>query len=232
MSNATREESTPRPPARRGPGGGGPWGAAGMPVEKSQNFGPSARRLLGRLTPDRASVVLVVLLGVISTALTVIGPKLLGNATNTIVAGAVGKNFPTGTTKAQVLAQLRESHQGSLADFLKGVNFDPGHGIDFASLGELLILVLAFYVFSSIFGWAQAYVLAGVTQRTMYRLRRDVEAKINRLPLSYVDKNTRGELLSYTGVVLVFVIIMMAIVFGLDQLFSWLVILVFGTPGS
>ncbi|HEX4400884.1 MAG TPA: ABC transporter ATP-binding protein [Galbitalea sp.] len=196
MSNATREESAPRPPARRGPGGGGPWGAAGMPVEKSQNFGPSARRLLGRLAPDRASVVLVVLLSVISTALTVIGPKLLGNATNTIVAGAVGKNFPAGTTKVQVLAQLRESGQGSLADFLKGVNFHPGQGIDFASLGDLLILVLAFYVFSSIFGWAQAYVLAGVTQRTMYRLRRDVEAKINRLPLSYVDKNTRGELLS------------------------------------
>ena len=65
MSNATREESTPRPPVRRGPGGGGPWGGAGMPVEKSQNFGPSALRLVGRLKPDRASVVFVVLLSVI-----------------------------------------------------------------------------------------------------------------------------------------------------------------------
>ncbi|MDQ1546006.1 MAG: ATP-binding cassette, subfamily multidrug efflux pump [Actinomycetota bacterium] len=196
MSNASREETTPRPPVRRGPGGGGPWGGAGMPVEKSQNFLPSAKRLVGRLRPDRASVVFVVLLGIVSTILSVVGPKLLGTATNVIVAGSVGKNFPEGTTKAQVLTQLRSSGHGSEADFLKGVDFHPGQGIDFQSLGNLLLIVLALYVFSSIFGWAQAYVLAGVTQRTMYRLRRDVENKINRLPLSYVDKNTRGELLS------------------------------------
>jgi ATP-binding cassette subfamily B multidrug efflux pump len=196
MSNASREETTPRPPVRRGPGGGGPWGGAGMPVEKSQNFLPSAKRLVGRLRPDRASVVFVVLLGIVSTVLSVVGPKLLGTATNVIVAGSVGKNFPEGTTKTQVLAQLRSSGHGSEADFLKGVDFHPGQGIDFQSLGNLLLIVLALYVFSSIFGWAQAYVLAGVTQRTMYRLRRDVENKINRLPLSYVDKNTRGELLS------------------------------------
>jgi ATP-binding cassette subfamily B protein len=167
-----------------------------MPVEKSQNFLPSAKRLVGRLRPDRASVVFVVLLGIVSTILSVVGPKLLGTATNVIVAGSVGKNFPEGTTKAQVLTQLRSSGHGSEADFLKGVDFHPGQGIDFQSLGNLLLIVLALYVFSSIFGWAQAYVLAGVTQRTMYRLRRDVENKINRLPLSYVDKNTRGELLS------------------------------------
>jgi ATP-binding cassette, subfamily B, multidrug efflux pump len=196
MSTANREESTPRPPARRGPGGGGPWGAAGMPVEKSQNFGPSAKRLLGRLKPDRASVIFVVVLSVISTGLSVIGPKLLGTATNVIVGGAVSKGLPLGTTKAQVIAGLRAKGQDAQADFLKGVDLNPGHGIDFTSLGNLLLLVFAFYVFASIFGWAQAYVLAGVTQRTMYRLRRDVEAKINRLPLSYVDKNTRGELLS------------------------------------
>jgi ATP-binding cassette, subfamily B, multidrug efflux pump len=196
MSTANREGSTPRPPARRGPGGGGPWGGAGMPVEKSQNFGPSALRLLGRLKPDRASVVFVVLLSVIGTGLSLLGPKLLGTATNVIVGGSVSKTLPLGVTKAQVLAGLRAKGQNAQADFLKGVDLHPGHGIDFTSLGSLLILVLAFYVFASIFSWAQAYMLAGVTQRTMYRLRRDVEAKINRLPLSYVDKNTRGELLS------------------------------------
>jgi ATP-binding cassette subfamily B protein len=196
MSTANREESAPRPPARRGPGGGGPWGAAGMPVEKSKNFLPSAKRLVGRLRPDRASVVFVLLLGILSTLLSVVGPKLLGTATNVIVAGSVGKSFPASETKAQVIAQLRQSGQGSLADFLRGVDFHPGQGIDFMSLGNLLLFVLALYVFSSIFGWAQAYVLAGVTQRTMYRLRQDVEAKINRLPLSYVDENTRGDLLS------------------------------------
>ena len=196
MSTAQRGDSTPRPPVRRGPGGGGPWGAAGMPVEKSQNFLPSAKRLAGRLRPDRASVVFVLMLGIVSTVLSVLGPKLLGTATDVIVGGAVSKNLPLGTTKAQVIAVLRASGQGSEADFLNGVSLNPGHGIDFTTLGDLLLIVLGLYVFSSIFGWAQAYVLAGVVQRTMYRMRRDVEEKINRLPLSYVDKNTRGELLS------------------------------------
>jgi ATP-binding cassette subfamily B multidrug efflux pump len=198
MTNATQAgtANTPRPPIRRGPGGGGPFGSAGMPVEKSKNFLPSAKRLVGRLRPDRASVMFVVLLGVLSTLLSVVGPKLLGNATNIIVGGSISKNLPLGTTKAQVIAGLREKHQDAQADFLKNVDLTPGHGIDFTSLGHLLLLVLGLYVLSSIFGWAQAYVLAGVTQRTMYRLRREVEAKINRLPLSYVDKNTRGDLLS------------------------------------
>jgi ATP-binding cassette subfamily B multidrug efflux pump len=198
MSNAERsDDRVPmRPPVRRGPGGGGPFGGAGMPVEKSQNFGPSALRLLGRMKPDRASVAFVVLLGIVSTGLSVLGPKLLGNATNAIVGGAIGKTLPAGETKAQVLAHLRATGQGTEADFLKNVDFHPGQGIDFTSLGPLLLLVLAFYVFASLLGWAQAWVLAGVTQRTMYRLRRDVEAKINRLPLSYVDKHSRGELLS------------------------------------
>jgi ATP-binding cassette subfamily B protein len=167
-----------------------------MPVEKSQNFLPSAKRLAGRLRPDRASVVFVLMLGIVSTVLSVLGPKLLGTATDVIVGGAVSKNLPLGTTKAQVIAGLRASGQGSEADFLNGVSLNPGHGIDFTTLGDLLLIVLGLYVFSSIFGWAQAYVLAGVVQRTMYRMRRDVEEKINRLPLSYVDKNTRGELLS------------------------------------
>jgi ATP-binding cassette subfamily B protein len=167
-----------------------------MPVEKSQNFGPSAKRLLGRLKPDRASVIFVVLLGIISTGLSIVGPKLLGNATNAILAGSIGTQTAKFATKAEVIAYYRAHGQGTTADFYKSIDFHPGQGIDFSSLGTLLIFILALYVFSSIFGWAQAYVLAGVTQRTMYRLRSDVEAKINRLPLSYVDKNTRGELLS------------------------------------
>jgi ATP-binding cassette subfamily B multidrug efflux pump len=167
-----------------------------MPVEKSMNFWPSAKRLLGRLRPDRVKVMAVVALGIVGTILSVIGPKLLGNATNVIVAGALGAQFPATETKAQVLSQLRASGQGSVADFAKNVDFRPGHGIDFAALGDLLLLVLAFYVLSSVFQWLQAYVLNGVTQRTVYRLRRDVESKINRLPLSYVDKTARGELLS------------------------------------
>jgi ATP-binding cassette subfamily B protein len=195
-ARASNREDTPRPPVRRGPGGGGPWGAAGMPVEKSQNFLPSAKRLLGRLRPDRTMLVFAVIVGIIGTVLSLLGPKLLGNATNVIISGAISKSLPAGVTKSQVISGLKEQGKGAEAQFLQGVSLHPGHGIDFTSLGDLLLLVLGLYVLSSVFQWAQAYILTGIVQRGVYRLRRDVEAKINRLPLSYTDKYSRGELLS------------------------------------
>ena len=86
-----------RPPVRRGPGGGGgPFGGMGMPVEKSMTFGPSARRLLARLGPERFTVVMVVLLAVASVTLNVIGPRLLGRATDVIFEGVIGRQLPPG----------------------------------------------------------------------------------------------------------------------------------------
>ncbi len=81
----------------------------GMPVEKSMTFGPSAKRLLARLSPHRLRVVFVVLLGVASVVFTVLGPQLLGDATNIIFEGAISKTLPPGTTKAQIIEQLRAS---------------------------------------------------------------------------------------------------------------------------
>ncbi len=183
-------------PARRGPGGRGPFGGAGAPAEKAMNFGPSARRLLGRLRPERAMLLLVVLLGVVSVVLSVLGPKVLGTATNIIVAGFFSSQLPAGITKAEALAGLRARGQGQYADVLSGMDLHPGSGIDFPSLQLVLGGVLLLYVVASVFSWLQAYVLNGVTQRTVYRLRSDVEAKIHRLPLTYFDKTPRGELLS------------------------------------
>ncbi|MEH3075941.1 MAG: ABC transporter ATP-binding protein [Quadrisphaera sp.] len=167
-----------------------------MPAEKSQDFWPSVQRLLRRLRPERAWIALVVVVGTASVALAVAGPKLLGRATDLVVAGAVGAQFPAGTTRDAVLAQLQAAGQGSQADFLRTVDFTPGQSVDFGALGALLTLVLALYVASSLLGWLQGYVLAGVTQRTVYRLREDVERKINALPLSHLDRTPRGELLS------------------------------------
>jgi len=192
-----RSAPAARPPvARRGPGGGGPFGSAGMPVEKSMNFVPSAKRLLGRLHPERVLLVWVILAGVVSVVLSVLGPKILGQATNIIFDGFVSKKLPAGTTQQQVIAGLRASGKTSEADLLSGMKLNPGHGIDFNALSMVLGTVLLLYVFASVFMWIQGYVLNGVTQRTMYRLREDVESKINRLPLSYFDKTQRGELLS------------------------------------
>ena len=141
-------------------------------------------------------VVLLVALGVISVALSVIGPKLLGHATDLIFAGVVGKQLPAGISKDQAIAEARARGNGRFADLLSGTDAVPGSGIDFAALGRVLLLVLLLYVTASIFMWAQGYLVAGVVQRTVYRLRADVEAKLNRLPLSYFDKQPRGEILS------------------------------------
>jgi ATP-binding cassette subfamily B protein len=184
-------------PPRRGPGGGGgPFGGMGMPAEKSMNFGPSARRLLRRLKPERAGLVGVILLGVLSVLLAVLGPKILGQATNIIFEGAISSTIPAGVTQDQVIAQLEASGDQQQADFIGGLTLHPGEGIDFSALAMVLGIVLLLYVFSSVFSWLQAYVLNGITQRTVYRLREEVEAKLHKLPLSYFDKMQRGELLS------------------------------------
>jgi ATP-binding cassette, subfamily B, multidrug efflux pump len=155
MSNAQRQA-----PPRRGPGGGGPFGGMGMPTEKAMNFGKSARRLAGRLQAERVPLVWVLLLAIVSTVFVVIGPKLLGDATNLVFTGSL-----TGD-------------------------------IDFTALSQLLMIVLILYIVSQILSWAVAFILNGVTQRTVFRLREEVEAKINSLPLRYFDKHQRGELLS------------------------------------
>ncbi|RFA13433.1 multidrug ABC transporter ATP-binding protein [Subtercola boreus] len=188
--------AVPRPPVRRGPGGGGPFGGAGMPAEKSKSFGPSAKRLVGRLRPERMLIAVVALLAVISVTLSVLGPKLLGTATNLIFAGILSKQVPGGETQAEVIAGLRAAGNNAQADLLGGVTLTPGSGIDFPQLGMVLMMVLTIYVFSSVFSWGQSYLLNGVVQRTVFRLRAETEDKINRLPLGYFDRMPRGELLS------------------------------------
>ena len=186
-----------RPPRPgMGPGRGGPFAGMSVPAEKAMNFLPSAKRLLGTLRPERLWLVLVLVLAVSSVTLSVIGPRLLGEGTNLIFAGVVSKQLPAGVSKQQLIDGLRASGQGSKADMLKGMDLTPGVGIDFGALASILIWVLVLYVLASSFGWIQAYVLNGVVQRTVYRLREQIEAKINRLPLRYFDSVQRGELLS------------------------------------
>jgi ATP-binding cassette subfamily B protein len=167
-----------------------------IPAEKASNFKASARRLLGTLHPERLWLALVLVFAVASVALSVIGPRLLGEGTNLIFAGIVSKQLPAGVSKEQVIAGLRASGENSKADMLGAMTLTPGVGIDFGALSSVLLWALALYVLASAFGWMQAYVLNGVVQRTVYRLRQRIEAKIHRLPLRYFDSIQRGELLS------------------------------------
>ncbi|GAA2684501.1 ABC transporter ATP-binding protein [Streptomyces lunalinharesii] len=183
---------------RRGPApGAGPMGRMmGGPIDKSLNFKGSGKRLLAQMRPERGVIAVALLLGVVSVALTVVGPKVLGRATDLIVAGIVGRHLPAGLTKAQAAAQLRAHGQGGLADLVASMPVAPGPHIDFGAVGTVLLWVTVIYAGSAVFGFVQARIATRVVQRTVYRLREQVEEKLARLPLSYFDKQQRGEVLS------------------------------------
>ncbi|MEC4015667.1 ABC transporter ATP-binding protein [Streptomyces sp. H27-D2] len=168
----------------------------GQPTERSMDFRGSSRRLLATLRPERAIIAFALLLATCSVALTVLGPKILGHATDLIFAGVIGRQLPAGGTEDQALAQLRERGQDSLADMVGKLDVVPGHGIDFDAVGVILLWVLMIYIGASLLGFAQARIATHVVQRAVYRLREQVEEKLARLPLSYFDKQARGEVLS------------------------------------
>ena len=153
----------PRPPAGEMRVGPGRMGSAGMPVEKSKDFGGTTRRLLTRLRPERVRVMTVLALAVVSVVLAVTGPKVLGHATNIIFSSLRGPN--------------------------------RGH-IDDGALHRTLLTAVALFAGSSVLAYLQAFLLAGVVQRTMLALRAEVEDKLNRLTLKYIDGQPRGDLLS------------------------------------
>ncbi|GID26178.1 ATP-binding cassette subfamily B protein [Paractinoplanes brasiliensis] len=187
-------------PRRPGPPVGGPPAVRMMagpaPTEKLQDFKGSTKRLLARLKPQRMLVGFVVLAGAVSVALSVIGPYLLGHATDVIFKGVIGQMFGAGVTKADVVAGLRARGENTQADLLSALDFVPGRGIDFDQLARVLAWVAIVYVFAWLFGILQGRITAHVVQTAVYQLRQEVEAKLSRLPLSYFDQQPRGEVLS------------------------------------
>jgi ATP-binding cassette subfamily B multidrug efflux pump len=175
--------------------GAGP-GSLGMtlPTEKAENFSGTLRRLVARMRPDRFTIAAVILLASISVFFAVLGPKMLGHATNIIFAGVVGQELPAGTTQQEAVDQLRDSGQDNQADMLSAMTVTDG--VDFEALAQVIALVTVVYFLSSVFSWLQYYLMAGVTQRTMFRLRKEVDHKLGRLPLTYFDTHARGDLLS------------------------------------
>jgi len=141
--------------------GGGRFGSIGMPAEQSGDFKAALRRLGELLVRERLRLWWVLFLTVASVVLIVLGPRLLGQATDIIVRGVIS-----------------------------------GQGIDYSELHGKLLFILGLYIGSWVLSYSQAYILAGVVQRSMYALREQVELKLNRLPLSYIDKQARGDLLS------------------------------------
>ena len=160
------QESGPRKPGP-GPGGGfGPMGM-GMPVQKAKNFKGTLNRLISYLKPFKLQLLSVLVTAIISTIFAIVSPKIMGKATTKLFEGLMMK--------------------------LKGV---PGAKIDFDYIGQIIILLIGLYILSAIFAYLQQYIMAGVAQKTVYNLRKEVEEKLNRLPLKYFDSRTHGEILS------------------------------------
>ena len=175
----------------------GPMGhMMGGPAAKAMNFKGSLGRLVARLREERRLVTAAVMLGIVSVALSVIGPKILGHATDLIFTGLIGERLPAGVTKAQAVAQLRATGQARIADMVSAMDVVPGRGVDFGAVGYVLLAVLVLYVAASVLSWVQGRVATVIVQHTVYEMRAEVEAKFSRMPLSYFDSKPRGELLS------------------------------------
>jgi len=173
----------------------------GMPGQKSMDFRGSLRRLLTVLRPERARLVAVLVLGALSVAAAVAGPKLLGNATDVLFEGVVSRTLaqvaPAGATQDQAVEALRAAGQDTFADMVGGMgDLTVGAGVDFDRLGSILLVVLVVYVAAFLFGWLQGRLTARAVQNTVRRMRSQVEEKLARVPLSYFDRQPRGELLS------------------------------------
>ena len=157
----------PRPPGRGfGHGPMGP-GAMMLPMARARNFKGTVKRLTGYLKPFWPQLVAVLLTAALSTVFAIFSPKLLGNATTIIFEGVAAR-----------------------------WSGDVSASIDYGAIGRILLTLIFLYAFSSLFAYLQQYWMAGVAQKTVYALRRDLNAKLARLPLKYYDSRPHGETLS------------------------------------
>ncbi|MEU6295425.1 ABC transporter ATP-binding protein [Streptomyces erythrochromogenes] len=175
----------------------GPGGRMMMgPAQRSLDFKGSGKRLLGQIAQDRAKLWGMVLAVVGSVACAVVGPKILGEATDLVFAGIVGREIPAGLTKQQALDGMRARGDEGMADMLSGTDFTPGQGIDFGAVGVVALWALVVFTLAGLLMLVATRLSNHVMNGTLYRMREELQAKLSRLPLSYFDQQKRGEVLS------------------------------------
>ncbi|KJY44951.1 multidrug ABC transporter ATP-binding protein [Streptomyces sp. NRRL S-444] len=175
----------------------GPGGRMMMgPAERSLDFKGSGKRLLRQIAYDRAKLWGMVLAVVGSVTCSVIGPKILGEATDLVFAGIVGRQMPAGITKQQALDGLRAKGEGGMADMLSGTDFTPGEGIDFGAVGVVAVWALVVFTLAGLLMLVATRLSNHIMNGTVYRMREELQGKLSRLPLSYFDRQKRGEVLS------------------------------------
>ncbi len=166
------------------------------PAQRSLDFKGSGKRLLAQLAQDRAKLWGMVLAVVGSVACAVVGPKILGDATDLVFAGIVGREMPAGVTKQQALDAMRARGDEGMADMLSGTDFTPGRGIDFGAVGVVAVWALVVFTLAGLLMLVATRLSNHVMNGTLYRMREELQAKLSRLPLSYFDQQKRGEVLS------------------------------------
>ncbi|MBC9225136.1 ATP-binding cassette domain-containing protein [Aeromicrobium sp. 636] len=174
------------------------WHGSPQKPAKANNFRATSGRVFRRLLLDRTMVLSLGLFGLIGVTLSVIGPKVLGHATDIIFDGFISSRFPEGMTKAEAVASLRADGQDQLAELVGALDLRPGEGIDMRELGTVLAIVAVIYLVSSLFMWLQGVLATTVVQRMVADLRNDVEDQLNHLPLAHLDGQERGEIMSRT----------------------------------
>ncbi|KAB1659456.1 ABC transporter ATP-binding protein [Pseudoclavibacter chungangensis] len=163
---------------------------------KPKQFWPSFKKLLLILAPYKITLIIVTILGAIGVVLQVATPKVLGEGTNVLFEGVVSSQLPAGVSKEQVVQGLQQQGQTDFANMVEAMQITPGQGVDFERLGAILLIVLGLYVGAEFLMWLQGYLMNDIMVKALYTLRKRVEEKIHRLPLSYFDRVQRGELLS------------------------------------
>ncbi|RJG16350.1 ABC transporter ATP-binding protein [Paenibacillus thiaminolyticus] len=151
-------DKRPKAGGHRGPMGGPPMG---MPVEKAKDFKGTLKRLVGYLKPRKYQLIAVLVMAILSTVFTILGPKIMGKATTSLFESLMGRT-----------------------------------AIDFSYIWNILLVLIGLYVVSALFSYIQQYLMAGVAQNIVYEMRKQVNDKLNRLPLKYFDARTHGEILS------------------------------------
>ncbi len=200
---------------RGGPGGGGPMGGMGMGSgEKAKDFKGAIKELFKYLKPYRISIYFVIVFAITSTVFTIVGPKLLGKATNQIVSDyinmraydAIHEQLPKGyvlapgTTGSQLFQKLPpaalEKIPADKRDLFNNLDLTVRPSIDFNYVGQIVLILLGLFVLSSILSYIMGWIMSGITQKIAFNFRRDISEKINRLPLRYFDSRTYGDVLS------------------------------------
>jgi ATP-binding cassette subfamily B multidrug efflux pump len=167
MSEKPKEPQRPAASVNPGHFGRGGMAGMGMPVQKAKDFKGTLKRLLTYMQPFRVSISVVLLASILSTLFSIVSPKLMGNATTKLFEGSMGK--------------------------LKGI---AGAKIDFDAILQIVLILAALYIFSSILTYIQQRIMVGVTQRIVFNLRRDISEKLTRVPLSFFDARSHGDTMS------------------------------------